>query len=97
LLALDQEVPVATFGIATRPTVDAFGTDAPSIDTNDLRNQLEEIRDSLDPLLSETGRALSLTSVDIALTLSASGKVLFIAEGGVEASITLTFSRDQTG
>jgi hypothetical protein len=89
---------VATFGIATRTTADAFGTDRePTVDTDALRDQLEEIRDSLDPLLSDTGRALSLSSVDVALTLSASGKVLFIAEGGVEASITLTFSRDQTG
>jgi hypothetical protein len=80
---------VATFGIATRTTLDA----PPTIDTDDLREQLAEIRDSLDPLLSDSGRDLSLSSVDIALTLSASGKVLFIAEGAVEASITLTFSR----
>jgi hypothetical protein len=85
---------VATFGVATVTTADAIGTDrAPTVDTDDLRDQLEKIRDSLDPLLSDSGSGLSLSSVDISLTLSASGKVLFIAEGAVEASITLTFSR----
>jgi hypothetical protein len=75
-----------------------FGADAvPKVDMDDLRDQLQEIRDSLDPLLSDSGRGLSLNDVEIALTLSASGKVLFIAEGGVEASITLTFSRQQAG
>ena len=83
---------MATFGIATRTTADT----PPKIDPDDLRRQLEQIRDSLDPLLHDPSTGLSLNSVEIGLTLSASGKVLFIGEAGVEASITLTFSRDKT-
>jgi hypothetical protein len=82
---------VATFGVATRTTADR----PPTVDTDDLRDQLKQIRNSLDPLLSDPGAGLSLDSVDIGLTLSASGKVLFIGETGVEASITLTFTRGQ--
>ena len=63
------------------------------VDTDDLREQLAQIRNSLDPLLSDEGAGLSLSEITIALTLSASGKILFISESGVEASITLTFSR----
>jgi hypothetical protein len=82
---------VATFGVATRTTTDLDA--APQVDTDDLCQELAQIRDSLGPLLSDSAKDLSLSSVDIALTLSASGKVWFIAEGAVEASITLTFSR----
>jgi hypothetical protein len=93
-----EEVAVATFGIATGTTVDAVDTDAvPRLDTEDLRVQLEEIRDSLAPLISDSDRSLSLSAVELALTLSASGKVLFVGEAGVEASITLTFSRPEAG
>jgi hypothetical protein len=61
---------VATFGVATVTTADTIGTDrAPTVDTDDLRDQLEKIRDSLDPLLSDSGSGLSLSSVDISLTL----------------------------
>ena len=85
---------MATFGIATVTTVDV----PPTVDTDDLRNQLAEIRDSLDPLLSGERTGLSLSEVTVGLTLSASGKVWFIAEGSVEASITLTFTRpNETG
>jgi hypothetical protein len=65
---------VATFGMATPTKVD-FGADAVrKVDTDDLRDQLQEIRDSLDPLLSDSGRGLSLNDVEIALTLSASAR-----------------------
>ena len=87
---------MATFGIATVTTADAIGTDAaPKVDTDNLCRDLAQIRNSLDPLLSDDGARLSLSEVTIGLTLSATGKVLFISEATVEASITLTFSRPE--
>lgn len=84
-----------TFPIAVGPdgsAADAFRAEA-QIDTVKLRDQLGDIRDALSPLLADQGSPLSLSELEIGLTLSASGKVMFIAEAGIEASITLTFSR----
>lgn len=86
---------MGTYGIAIGQQADA----APrwgggEVDTAELRQQLADIRDALAPVLEDDGgAALRLSSLEIGLTLSASGKVLFIAEAGVEATITLTFSR----
>ena len=86
---------MATYGIAIKDTTeDQFmATEASHVDTEALRQQLTEIRDSLSPVLEETGAPFRLSEMEIALTLDARGKVLFIGEAGVEASITLTFSR----
>ena len=63
------------------------------IDPNDLCEQLKDIRDSLAPVVQDSTSGLPLQQVEVGLTLSASGKVAFIAEAGLEASITLTFGR----
>jgi len=80
----------------SRPAVgtDALGMDdLDRIDPEDLRHQLEEIRAALEPLLTPADASrLGLTEITVGLTLGASGKILFIAEGSVEATITLTFS-----
>jgi len=65
------------------------------IDLDDLRDQLREIRDAINPIITEAPAvgALGLESVVIALTVGYQGKILFLMSGSVEASITLTFSR----
>lgn len=68
---------------------------AATIDSGELRKQLEDLTGSLGPILDGHG-ALALESLVVGLTLTAAGRVAFIAEAGVEASITLTFSRPPT-
>jgi hypothetical protein len=65
------------------------------VDLDKLRDQLREIRDAIDPLVTEVppDGALGLESVAITLAVSREGRILFLMSGSVSASITLTWSR----
>lgn len=68
------------------------------VDLDDLRAQLTEIRDALKPVLDEDeaeGGRMRLDEIKVGLTLGASGRIMFIAKGSVEATITMTFSARQ--
>jgi hypothetical protein len=89
---------MGTYGIAIAESGTDWPTGAGHVDTDKLREDLAEIRDSLSPVLEEEpGNKLALSELEIGLTLSAEGKLLFIATAGVEATITLTFSRPTSG
>jgi hypothetical protein len=64
----------------------------------EVRRQLEEIRDAILPVATGGGTqgGFGLQSLVIALTVSAEGKILFVAKGAIEASISLTFARPET-
>jgi hypothetical protein len=62
------------------------------IDSDDLRRQLDELVASLGPVMDGDGK-LGLSSLEVGLTLSAEGKVAFLAKAGLEATITLKFER----
>lgn len=70
-----------------------------NVDLDDLKSQITDIRNSLGGISAEqgdsgaSGGGFMLKEFSVGLTLSATGKVLFIASGTVEASITLTFSK----
>jgi len=70
-------------------------TPAGQVDLEKLRDQLTDIRDALHPLLEAdaTTHGLGLASVEVKLSVGFEGKVLFVAKGSAEASITLTFAR----
>jgi hypothetical protein len=70
----------------------------------ELKLDPEEVQRSLDDLTAKLTKVLAnqtgpktegfqLESFSVGLTLSATGKLLMIAEAGVEASVQLTFSR----
>jgi hypothetical protein len=65
------------------------------INLDDLREELIEIRDAINPIITEVPAdgALSLQRLVLSLTVSRQGRILFLMSGSVEASITLTFSR----
>jgi hypothetical protein len=65
------------------------------VDLGELRDQLREIRDAINPIITEVPAdgALGLESLVISLTVGYQGTIMFIVGGSVEASITLTFSR----
>jgi hypothetical protein len=65
------------------------------VDLDKLRDQLREIRDAINPIITEVPAdgALGLESVVISLSVGYQGRILFLVSGSVEASITLKFSR----
>jgi hypothetical protein len=65
------------------------------VDLDELRDQLREIRDAINPIITEVPAdgALGLESVVISLSVGYQGRILFLVSGSVEASITLKFSR----
>ena len=70
------------------------GAPTARVDAVDLREQLSGLVKAVGPLMEgKTPGELALDSLELGLTLSAEGKVSFIAKAGLEASITLTFKR----
>ncbi len=71
--------------------------DLPDIDVDQVRQQLDEIRASLEPLITDGG-GLGLKEVAVELGVTMTGKVGFIvagAEAEASATITLTFARPE--
>jgi len=68
------------------------------IDLDDLRGQLEEIRDALTPVVAHQAQdeRLRLQSLELSLTVGLEGKVWFIAKGKGEASIKLVWGRSES-
>lgn len=63
-----------------------------SIDTAVVAAELEDLRKDLSTHLRADSGGLHLTSLCVKLTLSAEGRVAFIAKGAAEACIEVTFS-----
>lgn len=89
---------MATFEVVDLSTTQTLVEARGDVDLDSLRSQLEQIRDSIAPLLETTGEPgkLALNSIEISLTVGIEGKVWFIAKGTAEASITLTFERPES-
>ena len=68
------------------------------VDLDKLRDQLMEIRDAINPIITEVPAdgALGLQSLVLSLTVGYEGRILFLASGSVQASITLTFTRPKS-
>jgi hypothetical protein len=59
----------------------------------DWQKVFSQIREMLEETGTETPKGFSLDNVTVSLGFSAHGQLVFIAEAGVEASISLTFKR----
>jgi hypothetical protein len=68
------------------------------VDLDELRDQLREIRDAINPIITEVPAdgPLGLKSLVLSLTVGYQGRIQFLASGSVQASITLTFTRPNT-
>lgn len=71
------------------------GASTGSVDIDELRGQLEQIRAALDPVVAGEGGtgAVKLKTLEVTLTVSAEGRVLFVVKGSAEASIKLVWER----
>lgn len=76
----------------------AAGPTVGKVDLDDLRNQLETIRDGIAPVLEgdAASSGIRLQKVEIDLTVGLEGHVWFIAKGKGEASLKLEFSRSSS-
>lgn len=86
---------MATYPVVdlTTDTAEIAVTSRGSVDLDELRDQLVEIRDTLSGLIdADSPDGIRLSSVELSLTVGAEGGVWFIAKGSVEGSITMTFS-----
>jgi hypothetical protein len=91
---------MATYGVAEISQSEGL-TDVElhgRVDLDELRDQLIEIRDAINPIITEVPAdgALSLESLVLSLTVGYEGKILFLMSGSVQASITLTFTRPES-
>ena len=61
------------------------------MDTATVAAELESLRQDLNAHISSERTGLHLASLNVKLTLSAEGRVAFIARGAAEACIEVTF------
>lgn len=66
-----------------------------SVDLDQLRGQLEQIREGLTPVLADQAKeqTFHLQSMELDLTVGLEGQVWFVAKGKGEASLRLIWSR----
>ena len=91
---------MATYGVAEITQSEGL-TDVElhgKVNLDDLREELIEIRDAINPIITEVpaDEALSLQRLVPSLTVSRQGRILFLMSGSVEAAITLTFTRPES-
>lgn len=81
------------------PTIAGQGgpTRIGSIDTASVAAELESLRQDLNAHITSDRRGLHLASLRVKLTLSAEGRVAFVAKGAAEACIEATFSSSSSG
>jgi hypothetical protein len=80
-----------------------FGSDTPGTlfgrSVNDVKKDFEKVSDQVRQILenafTKVPEGLHFESVEISLGFSAQGKLAFIAEAGVEASVAVTFTREK--
>ena len=91
------ETPTAPGG--RRSSVAGQGATNPigSIDTATVAAELESLRQDLNSHIKADRQGLHLSSLSIKLTLSAEGRVAFVAKGAVEACIEVKFSSTPAG
>lgn len=56
-----------------------------------------QIKELLDATSERAPSGFALESIEVSLGFSAKGQIVFIAEAGVEASVTVTFKRPSAG
>jgi Trypsin-co-occurring domain 1 len=80
-----------------------FGSDTPGTlfgrSVSDVKRDFEKVSDQVRQILenafTKVPEGLRFESVEIFLGFSAQGKLAFIAEAGVEASVAVTFTREK--
>ncbi len=90
-LTISNDEPVGTPSKSTVAGQSAAGT-LGSVDTAVVAAALESLRQDLAGQVKADKGGLRLTTVTVKLTVSAEGKVAFVAKGSAEASIEVVFS-----
>jgi hypothetical protein len=61
----------------------------------DWKKVSAQIKEMMDSVVTEVPKGFTFESVEISLGFSAEGKLVFVAEAGVEATVSLTFKRKE--
>src|SRR4051794_1307147 len=90
---VDLTLPAAQKA-STKPVVtgQAVGGLLGTVDTAVVANSLESLRKDLADHISSKGSGLKLASLTVRLSISAEGKVAFVAKGTAEACIEVVFA-----
>lgn len=90
---VDLTEPAPEPSISSRgPGVAGQGITVGRVDSADVAASLDAIRRDISAHLAAPDDGLSLSQLVIRLTLSAEGKIAFIAKGAAEACIEVTFA-----
>lgn len=52
-----------------------------------------QVKEMMESVVAQVPKGFTFETVEVSLGFSAEGKLVFVAEAGVEASVTLTFKR----
>jgi hypothetical protein len=88
----EVQAPTAPGGRPSSVAGQSAPTRIGSIDTATVAAELEALRQDLSSNIRADKKGLHLASLRVKLTLSAEGRVAFIAKGAAEACIEVTFS-----
>lgn len=59
----------------------------------DWKKVSRQVKEMMDSVVTEVPKGFTFESIEVSLGFSAEGKLVFIAEAGIEASVSLTFKR----
>ncbi len=59
----------------------------------DWKKVTGQVKEMMDSIVPEVPKGFTFESIEVSLGFSAEGKLVFIAEAGIEASVSLTFNR----
>jgi hypothetical protein len=59
----------------------------------DWRKVSLQVKEMMESVVAQVPKGFTFETVEVSLGFSAEGKLVFVAEAGVEASVTLTFKR----
>jgi hypothetical protein len=98
IVLFQGEKPVAKAGSVE---LHLFGSDTPGTlfgrSVDDVKKDFEKVSGQVEQILdnafTKPPKGVRFESVEISLGFTAKGKLAFIAEAGVEASVTVTFKR----
>jgi hypothetical protein len=87
----EQQGPAAPSGRTSRIGGQGAGASIGRMDTATVAAELEALRADLSAHIAAERTGLHLASLHVKLTISAEGRVAFIAKGAAEACIEVTF------
>jgi len=62
----------------------------------DWKKVSSQVKEMMESVVTDVPKGFMFESIEVSLAFSAEGKLVFVAEAGIEASVSLTFKRTET-